>query len=498
MVRLEQAREARTFTEQMNVLADYIRPFEQMWPFYWLKAAAVRDPHASMWRLCYLGLSGRWDDSRPIKEICDRGLAIIAISQLIDANRAWEILTSLRTDGTVTLLPDVLASGLPGFSSSIPYWQEHVGFQSPDAVMNVAEPALWKYLYFYDRDSWSKEKAIWFVDDEEETEFASDERIRRASQPDLEKRNLRDFDSFTSTRLGLGNGMSGPSCSVRDFIYVFDLPLALRIVRGIPNRSANTLPLTIYCRRPLMLESLRISTGNIWLPDSPTVQIDIEVSVEDGWSVGNTMVPYDCGKIWFEAEVLGKALPYEILIPTDADQITEILGSMYHASSVKEGKQRWRDRLLSSEGDEFEITLLNAIARFGIPVLFAGQLPTGGTATAGYDLMALNYPKRRAVLISAKGYTNNPSQEDCQKLLDAVDEVQEMLRGWYVSSILACHATNNKLGLAKMRTDLRIWSREDLEMLYQADKREAIESLLWTPPNTPTVLEQALRSIKGY
>src|SRR6266446_7597321 len=182
MVRLEQAREARTFTEQMGILADYIRPFEHMWPFYWLKAAAVRDPHASMWRLCYLGLSGRWDDSRPIKEICDKGEAIIAISQLIDANRAWEMLTSLRIDGTVTLLPDVLASGLPDFSSSIPYWQEAVGFQLPTAVEDIAEPTTWRYLYVYEHDSWTKEKVAWFVDDEEETEFASEERIRRASQ----------------------------------------------------------------------------------------------------------------------------------------------------------------------------------------------------------------------------------------------------------------------------------------------------------------------------
>src|SRR5712692_2586548 len=128
MTRLEHSQNARTFTEEMAILADYIHPFEQMWPFYWLKAAAVCDPHASMWRLCYLGLSGRWDDSKPIKEIRDKGNAIIAISQLIDANRAWEILTSLRIDGTVTLLPGVLASGLPGFSSSIPYCQAAGGF----------------------------------------------------------------------------------------------------------------------------------------------------------------------------------------------------------------------------------------------------------------------------------------------------------------------------------------------------------------------------------
>lgn len=483
MVRLEQPREARQFTEQIGIFADYILPFENMWPFYWLKAAAVRDPCASVWRLCYFGLSGRWDESKPIEEICDRGNAIIAVSQLIDANRAQEILTSLRIDGTVTLLPDVLASGLPGFVSLISYWQEAVGFQLPTVVGDIAEPAAWRYLYVYEHNSWTKENVVWFVDGEDENEFTSEERIRRALQADLDKRNLRDFDSFTATRLGLGNGTSGPSCSIRDFIYTFDLPLALRIERGIPDRSANILPLTIYCRRPLKLNSLKISTGSIWLQDSESLPIDIEVSVEDEWSVGNFVVPYSCGKIWFDAEILEKALPYEIFIPTREDQVAEILGSIYHASSVDDGKLRWRNRLLTSEGQDFEIALLNAIARFGIPILFAGQLQTGGTATPGYDLVALNLAKKQAVLISAKGTSNNPSQEDCQKLLDAVDTVQALLQGWNVSGILACHATDNKLGLAKMRNDLVIWSQEDIITLILSDKRTTIDFLLWRRPS---------------
>jgi hypothetical protein len=483
MVHLEQSQVAKTFTEQMSILADYIRPFERMWPFYWLKAAAVRDPHASMWRLCYLGLSGRWSDEKPIQDVCDRGSAIIAISQLIDASRASEILQSLRSDGTIMLLPDIIASGLPGFSSLTSYWQESSSFQLPDVVLNVAEQAIWKYLYLFEFGSWTKETTMWFVDQEEPNELASEERIRLASQPDLDKRNLRDFESFTATRLGLGFAGSGFKCSIRDFIYNFDLPLALRIEPEIPDRSANSLPLTIYCRYPLTLENLKVSTGDIWLPNAEPLPINIEVSVDDGWSVGNIVVPYNCGKVWFEYELLSKTLPYNVSIPTPEDQMTEVLGSIYHVNRPDEGKSRWEKDLLENDGSSFEIALLNAISRFGVPVLFAGQLQTDGTATPGYDLIALNYAQRRAVLISAKGYTNNPSQEDCQKLLDAVGVVQWKLQGWYISGILACHATNNKLGLAKMRTDLQIWSREDLERLCLADRRGTIDPLLWRRPD---------------
>ncbi len=145
--------------------------------------------------------------------------------------------------------------------------------------------------------------------------------------------------------------------------------------------------------------------------------------------------------------------------------------------------EQWKTHLLKEDSANFEIALLNAIARFGIAVLFAGQLQAGGPATPGFDLVALDHPHHRAVLISAKGSDNNPSQENCQKLLDAVEAVQEILQGWYVTGIIASHATNNKLGLAKKRTDVRIWSKEDLERLYQADTREAIDPLLWTPPH---------------
>src|SRR5260370_41317027 len=103
MLRLEEIRESKTFANQIGILMDYISPFKQMGPFYWLKAAAVRDPKASIWRLCYFSLIGRWGDIKPIREICDSGNAIVAIRQLIDAAQAWEILTSLEGYGTIEL-----------------------------------------------------------------------------------------------------------------------------------------------------------------------------------------------------------------------------------------------------------------------------------------------------------------------------------------------------------------------------------------------------------
>ena len=496
MPRLEEIQGNKTFADQIGILIDYISPFKQMWPFYWLKVAAVRDPKVYIWRLCYFALIGRWDDGKPIPEPGlsdkpDRGNAIVAISQLIDADRAWEILTSLEEYGSIELSPDITASAILDPSFSILYWQESTP-QMPKAVTDVAESADWRYLYAWGRSTWSRDNIRCLVDDGDNNEFvsneyAAEERIRRVLQPDLDQRSLRDFQAFTSTRLGLDPSQPGLACSIKDFLCDFDLPLALRVERGVPDRSGNTLPLTIYCRRPLTLETLKVSVGNIWLPDAEVLSIEAVSPVEDGWSVGEVTVPYTCGKVWFASENLAKALPYDIPIPTVEDQVREVLGSMYHPSSLDEGKRRWEQHLLVSDGTHFEIALLNAIARFGIPVLFAGQVQHegqaegGGTSTRGYDLVALNLATRQAVLISAKGSRRVPTDDDCQKLLDGVESVAGNLQGWYVTGIIACHAPDNRLGRFRERTDLRVWSREDLEQLYQADKRESIEFLLWPP-----------------
>lgn len=484
MVRLEGTQEGKTFAERMGLLLDYIEPFKQMWPFYWLKVAAICDPRAKTWLLCYFGLSGRWSDTKPIKPICDKGNAILAVSKQIDADEAWKMLAALKQNGAIQLLPDVIAAAKPEPDITSPHttWQARVTSQEiPNIVANVAEPVNWRYLYLHEKST-RPVAGILLID---EDKYVFDNHMRSAMQDDLDVRGLPDFGSFGATRLGFAYGGEGPNCSITDFLYQFDLPLALRVERGVPDRQNNSLPLTIYCRRPLMLEGLQASIGDVWLSSTETLPIDIEISVEEGWSVGNIVVPYNCGKISFKFDNLTKALFYEVPIPTPEDQVTKVLGSMYHASSVDDGIRRWRDRLLTSDGDDFEITLLNALARFGIPVLFAGQLPTGGTATPGYDLVALNHAKHRAVLISAKGSPNKPAPDDYQKLLTAVEVVQGMLQGWYVTGILASHATNSKLGMDKQRTDLIIWSREDLETLLEADRCGTIDFLLWRQPNLP-------------
>ena len=495
MLRLEEIRESKTFANQIGILMDYISPFKQMWPFYWLKAAAVRDPKASIWRLCYFALIGRWSDIKPIREICDSGNAIVAISQLIDAAKAWEILTSLEEYGTIELPANITASAIPDFSSPTFYCQEGIPFSIPKVIAEVAESADWRYLWAQENTTWRTDRVKWFFDDvsneRDYNEWLSEERIRQTAKSDLDKRGLQDFQAFTSTRLGLDLTQQGITCSIRDFLFHFDLPLALRVERGIPDRSANTLPLTIYCRRPLTLETLQVKASSVWLSDIKPLQVEIECSVEEGWSVGEVLVPYNCGRVWFKSEHLERPLPYDITLPTPEDQVTGVLGNIYYMNSIDEGKRRWEQQLLESDGADFEIALLNAIVRFGIPVLFAGQVQHegqaggGGTSTRGYDLVALNLATRQAVLISAKGSRRVPTDDDCQKLLDGIESVAETLQGWYVTGVIACHAPNNKLGRLRERPDLRVWSREDLEVLYQADKRESIEFLLWPPPNLP-------------
>ena len=130
-MRLEGTRENKTFAERMALLTAYITPFKQMWPYYWLKAAALRDPEATLWQLRYFSLVGRWNESKPVREFCDKGSAIIAISRLIDAEEAEKILNSLQTHGTLELSPGVTAVAKLESDVTYPtvsYWQESIPF----------------------------------------------------------------------------------------------------------------------------------------------------------------------------------------------------------------------------------------------------------------------------------------------------------------------------------------------------------------------------------
>ena len=130
-MRLEGTRENKTFAECMALLTTYITPFKQMWPYYWLQAAALRDPEATLWQLRYFSLVGRWNESKPVREFCDKGSAIIAISRLIDAEEAEKILISLQTHGTLELSPGVTAVAKlePDVTyPTVSYWQESIPF----------------------------------------------------------------------------------------------------------------------------------------------------------------------------------------------------------------------------------------------------------------------------------------------------------------------------------------------------------------------------------
>jgi hypothetical protein len=128
-----------TFMQVVGVVASYIDAFESMWPFYWLKIAAVRD--GDTWHLCHFTLIGRWSDVEPIRPVRDMGEALIIISAPFAAAEVRQMLATLAQDGTLSLLPEVPANAptVP-LSTSGYYWQETVPFLPPEAT-DVTEPA---------------------------------------------------------------------------------------------------------------------------------------------------------------------------------------------------------------------------------------------------------------------------------------------------------------------------------------------------------------------
>lgn len=483
-MRLEATRDNKTFAQRIAIFTKYIDPFRQMWPFYWMKIAAIRDPQTTTWRLRYFSLVGRWSEHKPIQELwhtTDR--AILAISQQIDADTAWRLLASLQTSGTLEPVPGVIIDATPDPDATLPtgsYWQDAPSYPLSRAITEVAEPAKWLHLYI----SESRKGEIGTPLEGEE-KYKMEVRVRAAVQDDVDMLGLNDFAHFCNAYLGLGYSGRDPGCNIDDFFYQFHLPLAFRVEREAPDRAANTLPLAIYCQRPLTLDGLEVRPGERPLPNTDTLPVTIETAPAQGWSVGRVIVPYTCGKVWFKFSALDKALAYEIPIPTREDQLTDVLGSLYQASSASQGVARWRRNLLEKDtnGTHFEIALLNALARFGLSVFFAGQVQQegqaggGGTSTPGYDLIVHDRATRRVILISAKTADQVPKDEVGQKLLDAMEGMQQLLPGWSIKGIIACHAPNNKLARMKAQKAFTVWGREDLETIGQADSWEGVSWL---------------------
>jgi hypothetical protein len=475
------------FTELMNHVTDYLHPFRAMWPVYWLKAVAIRDPQEGIWRLSYFALVGRWTEQPQTMRFTDRGQALAAISEQLQTDDAWDLLTTLQREGVVSF--DGITAHVP-VESTAPqsYWQTAVPPKMYAAdLAPVIEAARWRYLYLYGNILWQSDPV-------------HSEQVRQGFRLDLAQRDEFDFGTYTRTAVGQEYQFS-------EFNFRFDFPLALDVVYGIPNMT-NQIPLTVSCHRPLTLDALHVRPGVIWAESAQERPIQALLYPQPegvGWSDGTVMVPAECEKIWLSSEQLHNRLAYPVPTVTPEEQLAAVIGRVYHKNIPNEGKQRWRRHLLDSSGPAFEVALHNAIARFGITVLFAGEerfgeQPTGevaasrkqGSAAAtGYDLIACDLAAKRAVLISAKGSDpegrhHPPTPEAYKNLLDEVAAARSALQGWQVSAVIACQVPENKLVPHRQRPDVRVWSREDLERLLQAKKHESILALVWgsTPTHT--------------
>ncbi len=250
--------------------------------------------------------------------------------------------------------------------------------------------------------------------------------------------------------------------------------------------------------------TLQVTLGEHWSSDAEPVPLEVEVKSPEGWSFAGVTVPYDCGGVCLGAPILGPWLSHEIVAPSaaeDAHQAASYLYTKAASEPLTAGEKRWKGDLFAPpNGSRFEVALGNALARLGIPVLFGGQIEkdgdTGGPATPGIDLIAMDLLRRQATAISLKATEGSPSDNDLQKLQEGVSSLAEALPNWTVFGIIACRAPKARLGRFASLTDVRVWGREELEAVYQAEKAEAIHHLLWLPPGDP--LGESWRYLHGY
>ncbi len=476
-----------TFPPFIRRLTDYLQPFASMWPFCWFKAAAVRT--ADGWRLCYFSLSGRWDDTLPCSPTTDPGETLIATSQLISWNTAQQLLQSLSSTNTLEIVPEIIATGPTEQFSPWPLICQASPPGIPDILRNVThQEALWTYLYTYGTVTYGSNHT---------PDWEAEGRLQRLLQPDLAERHLADFNAFVTSRLG--KTFDGVSFKLHELQFHFHFPLALRVEREPPNQQAQQIPLSVDCRLPLTVSALQVQVGN-WLPKGDMMPIVPEFESKTEWSIGRVLVPYTSEEIFFGSRTgIIRPLPYSVPAPTQEDQVLEALGHVYSPNGPSQGKERWRKQLLQSYEAEFEVALLNAIARVGIPVLFAGKIlkqvdekiQAGGPATEGFDLIVLHYRWKRAVLMSIKGavsQTNRgghlPQVTDSRKLLKWVQLIQEQLPSWQITGLIVCQAAKEELSHWRQEGSVPVWGRDELEYLLRADKREQVERLLGLVPVT--------------
>ena len=191
-----------------------------------------------------------------------------------------------------------------------------------------------------------------------------------------------------------------------------------------------------------------MTLGKHWSSDAPALPVEVEVDAESGWSFVGATVPYDCGGVSVWAPVLDKWLPYDITAPSVTEQARWALQRLYTnawTERVQAGEMRWlRDLLDIQKGARFEVALVNALTRLGIPRPLRrrdrARGPVGGPAAPGVDLIALDFQFRRATLISLKAATHSPTEREIGKLLEGVHGLSAQLPGWNIIGVLACRA----------------------------------------------------------
>jgi hypothetical protein len=469
--------ENATFPQLVERIIECSRSFEQMWPYFWIKAVAVRD--GATWHLCQFHLVGRWSDREPIRQRRDKveGGAVALLSHLVTASEAWGMLATLAHEGRVSLLPDVVAMAPHVPISNIgSYWKEPVP-DIPAGIVDVIEQVPWRYLHIGHTQPWLA------------NDFGTQARVQRAIQPDLDLRNVSSFQALLMSHFGSGQHQAN-QYPPEMFGYVFDLPLAIDVEHGSLDRQTNRLQLTVRCGPPLTVDALQVTLGKHWSSDADPVPVEVEVPAAEGWSFAEVKVPYDCGGISIRAPMLDTWLPHEIVAPSAEEKARSAVARLYTnawTERVQAGEMRWmRDLLTTQQGARFEVALANALTRLGIPVLFGGEIErdgqVGGPATPGVDLVALDLQGRRASAISLKATVGNVSEQEAQGLLEGVNALSSELPGWTVIGILACRAPATRLERFAARTDLRVWGHEELEAVSTAENAGAISHLLWLPP----------------
>lgn len=470
--RLEEIPPNTSFQEYMGILTRYLEPFRPMWPSYWLKAVAVYNPTQGMWQLCRFLLAGHWNDFSQAEQIDEQGSALAIVSKVIDADTAWAMLLSLQETGVARITTTITAFAGNASYSFLPSWQEPYLVSAKSELAVIGEQAPWRYLYANPERSWTGESS--------NTESI----LTKAVLLDLQAWGERDINSWSTRWL---NEPSPRNFYLSEFRCEFDFPLAFGVERLVSNREGGSISLRLSCRHPLTLDSLQVKLGPRWLSRAPALPIDEKHNAGER-SFGQVTIPLQEGQVWFKFAELAKPLLYKLVVPTVEDQVAEVVRALYGKGSVEQGSKKWQEDLFTATGGAFEVALLNAIARCGLPVLFAGYLSDGGPQTPGYDLVVVDHAHLRLAAISVKGEKGgNPSNEAYKNLDAQLQILRSVLPEWEITGIVAMHTPNAILGPSKQRTYMRVWSREDIEELYRADTRAQVEALLW-PLSPPVAL----------